>query len=166
MACERANVQIIQCFLDNAIVRNLDINARDNDGRTALRNVCGFQENFSDGHREIVKLLLKLPNIEVPRKGDESKFAPEIQSLLEEKWESMDNVEVVFFNDIFSDVKEVKKEIKEDEEDGEDKKDESDDTMGMDTMHADTEYCMYESESSSDEQDEPPKKCQKIRGDK
>ena len=112
LACERANVQIIQCFLDNAIVRNLDINARDNDGRTALRNVCRFQVNLSDGHREIVKLLLKLPNIEVPRKGDESKFAPEIQSLLEEKWESMENVEVVFFNDTFSDVREVKKEVR------------------------------------------------------
>ena len=142
LACGWGHVETVQNMLDNAPNTNLDINSRDNFGRTALRHACrNYEPHHYEGCYEVVQLLLTMPNIEVPRKGEKIgiSVSPMITTLLEAKWQSMDKFEIVYFNDRFADVKEVETEIKSDE--------------SIHAMH-----------NTSDDQDEPSKKCQKIEG--
>ena len=107
-ACFNGHKEVVQLILDHSD-QNIDLNARTHEGKTALRIACHGQ---FIGHIQIVKLFLDLSKcrkLHIPRKSDPfvEKLQNEIKVLFEEKWQSMGQVEVAFFNDDLFDVVEV-----------------------------------------------------------
>ena len=67
-ACSNGHTDVVQLLLDKSEI-NIDLNARDNDGRTALRKIdlnarnrwreTAFIYACIHGHKDIVKLLVQ-----------------------------------------------------------------------------------------------------------